>query len=245
MQPKTYTLPFIKKEQVAKDTYMFFFYRSKEEFSFLPGQYIRMILPHEQADERGTSRYFSITTSPSEKEHVAITTKIIAEPSSFKKTLSNLLPGTPVQFFGPNGNFVLREEETQPHILLAGGIGITPFYSMFSYAVEKKLTIPLYLFVSFSTVEEAVWYETFKAFAQQNPALHPIYTITHPEESQTPWDGETGRISMDLVQKYTQEIQSALFYLVGPPKMVTAMEEMVKEAGVSPEQIRKENFTGY
>ncbi len=42
-----------------------------------------------------------------------------------------------MQFFGPQGKFIITEEETDPLVFLAGGIGITPFLSMIPYAVKK------------------------------------------------------------------------------------------------------------
>src|SRR5476649_1261945 len=100
---KQFFLPFLRKEQVAKDTYSFYFDRRKIDFDFLPGQYIRMSLPHKDVDERGTTRFFTIASSPHEEGYLMFTIKIIE--SSFKKALFNLQPLHPVQFFGPMGTF--------------------------------------------------------------------------------------------------------------------------------------------
>lgn len=239
--PKSFSLPFIKKEQVAKDTYSFFFDRTKEEYNFLPGQYNKMTLLHSNADERGISRFFSVASSPLNSKKIMIITKIIQ--SSFKKSLTALTPGTKVEFYGPLGAFILHEEDKTPRVFLAGGIGITPFLSMITYVSEKNLSIPLTLFVSFSTVEEVIYFDKLNTIAKNNPSIKIIYTITNPENSM--WQGEVGRISEELIKKYVQNVGPSQCFIAGPPKMVEVMDKIVKGMSVPQQQIHKENFTGY
>src|SRR5258708_3228613 len=95
---KEFFLPFLRREQITENVYSLFFDRRDVKFTFLPGQYIRMVLPHKNPDNRGTSRFFTIASSPLEKDHFMITTKLIQ--SSFKMTLLSLTAGTPVKMYG-------------------------------------------------------------------------------------------------------------------------------------------------
>ncbi len=101
---KVFFLEFVRKDKVAPGVYSFYF-SLQDKPHFLPGQYLQMTLPHKKVDERGTSRYFTIAASPSEKD-IMVTTK--KGKSSFKKTLFGLTPGTQIQCFGPMGKFVLE-----------------------------------------------------------------------------------------------------------------------------------------
>ncbi len=241
--PKDFFLPFLKKEKVSKDAYSFYFDRKSSDFIFLPGQYIRMTLPIENPDERGKSRFFSVSSSPLEKDYLTVTTRIIQ--SSFKKSLAELVPGTQVKFFGPTGQFIFYEEEIIQHVFLAGGIGITPFRSMITYAAAKRFNTSITLFASFSTVEDMIFYNELTEIATNNPNIKIVYTITHPENLQTSWQGETGRISENLIKRYITDPLQSLCYIAGPPIMVLGMETMVKEMGIAQEKIKKENFIGY
>lgn len=242
--PKDFVLPFIKNEQVADKTYAFYFDRSDEDFSFLPGQYIRMTVPIEHPDNRGISRFFSLTSSPLRKDWIRIVTKVIQ--STFKKNLLTLTPPQKIQFFGPVGNFYLRENEiASTHVLLAGGIGLTPFLSMLSYIDETKLRLPVVFIASFSKPEEVMFQKTLEELSQRNPSVRIIFSVSHPEESQLPWQGEKGRISEELIKKYVSDIHGSIFYLVGPPAMVSAMSAIVTTLGVAKERILQENFIGY
>ncbi len=228
---------------MALDAYAFYFDRKNEDFDFLPGQYIRMMLSISNPDERGNSRLFSIVSSPLEKDYLMITTRIIQ--SSFKQELVKLPEGSMVKFFGPMGKFTLTEDEMEPRVFLAGGIGITPFHSMIRYVAQKNLPVSIYLFVSFSTIKELIFYKELSQIAIEKPNIKIIYTITHPKESQDNWQGEIGRISDTLIKKYVLDIQKPIYYIAGPPKMVEAMVLMVSQMGISADKIRKENFSGY
>ncbi len=238
-----FILPFVKKVQLASDTFSFYFDRTKRNFDFLPGQYIKMALDIKNPDDRGNSRFFTISSSPLEKDYIVITTKIIK--SSFKKRLARLSSLEKVKFYGPIGGFVLNEKTKEDLVFLAGGIGVTPFHSMITYASSKKLTIPITLFVSFSKTEEAVFYKELGEVASKNSNIKIVYTISQPQTAWSNWDGETGRISMDLIRKYRRDILNPLYYIAGPAKMVSAMEEMIRDMGVGDGHIFIENFPGY
>jgi ferredoxin-NADP reductase len=235
-----FSLPYIKKEQVAKDTFAFYFDRSKENWEFHPGQYIRMMLPIDNPDDRGTMRYFTISSSPLDTQYLRIITKVIQ--SSFKMTLFSLKPGEEVSFYGPNGIFYLHEDEADI-VLLAGGIGMTPFISMLEYASAKNLQNNISLFVAFSKPDEMIFFDTLTQISNTHQNIKIIYTITKPE--QTSWNGENGRISVELIQKYISDSKKPFYYVTGPPPMVEATVKMVEQMGLSEERILQEHFSGY
>ena len=228
MAAKEYTLVFVKKEQIAENTYSFYF--RKEAFTFLPGQYIRMVLPHEDADERGTSRFFTISSSPHEKAFLIITAKVIK--STFKNKLLSLEPGTYVKIFGPLGTLILHDEEKERIILLSGGMGITPFYSMIMYATAKKLSVPLILIASFSKSEEMIFYDALMESSQKNKHISVIY--------------KNRRISAETLRQYINDLDKPKYFIVGPPVMVEATREiLLEELKIDEEKIVTESFTGY
>ncbi len=238
-----FQLPFLKKEQLTNDTFSFYFDRTKFTFDYLPGQYIRMILPHENPDDRGTSRFFTLASSPLLQDHIMITTRIVQ--SSFKKTLASLSPGQVIQFWGPTGKFVLPEDSQKPLVFLAGGIGLTPYHSMITYAAEKGLQIPMTLLVSFTIPDEIVFKEEFKNITEQHPHIKVIYTITKPEQSSISWEGEKGRISEDLLKRYGGDLLQSTFFVSGPGSMVDGTDTLLKSLHISEENIILEKFPGY
>ena len=103
MAAKSFSLTFIKKEKVLGDVYLYYF-TPNEKFEHIAGQYMQLTLPH-TADDRGTTRFFTITSSPTE-DYLMITTR--KGKSSFKKKLFGLKPQMVIQSFGPMGKFTLQ-----------------------------------------------------------------------------------------------------------------------------------------
>ena len=73
------------------------------------------------------TRPFTLASAPAEKV-VKITTRISNDPSEFKKALLELKQGMKISMSGPVGSFYLKDNS--PTLLIAGGIGITPFRSI-------------------------------------------------------------------------------------------------------------------
>ena len=241
---REYYLSFIKKERKSKDAYSFSFDRKGIDLSFLPGQYIRMSLPHENPDDRGTGRFFTVSSSPTIGDTITVTTRILE--SSFKKTLGNLEVGTKVRIFSPLGNFYLDEADETPKIFLTGGIGITPYHSMLQYAADKGLKTPMTLFVSFSTTQEMLFYQELTKIAKDHSHIKIVYTVTKPELSEGKWEGETGRISAELIKKNVVTLSKQKYFVVGPTALVRAIHRLLQEELKVPEEkIISENFPGY
>lgn len=231
-QPQNFISRLIKKEQLTGDTYAFYFGRPRN-FEFIPGQYVKMVLSIENPDDRGTSRFFSLSSSPTEKDHLMITTRILQ--SSFKKTLGNLPVGAEVQMRGPHGMFVLvlDEQDTRRKVYLAGGIGITPARSMLVYLRDKNLNIPLTLIASFSNRDEIIFQNELNSISNELRKI--IYVVTSRE----------GRIDEEKIRKNISDFLNSLFYISGPAGFVEAMAKLVKSIGVPEENIKTEDFPGY
>ena len=241
-QSQSYLVPFIKKVEVAKDTYSFYFKRPAE-FNFIAGQYNRWTLPMTATDGRGSSRFFTISSPPTDKDFLVITTKIIH--SDYKKELLKLHENQEIKIFGPMGQFFMDEKNPAENVFIAGGIGITPFHSILMNAAETNSSKKLTLFASFSTTEEMIFFNELTEITKTHPNINVIYTYTKPEESQIPWNGEKGRISEKLIKKYVKDISSSIFYLVGPPPMVENTQKLLEEMKIESDHIRTEQFTGY
>lgn len=242
IKAQSYSIKFINKKKVAKNIFSFYF-EKPQKFNFVAGQYNRWTLLITAADGRGSSRFFTISSPPADKNTLVVTTKIIQ--SDFKKALLKLKVGQEIKIFGPMGQFILDENTEKEHVFLAGGIGITPFHSMLADAAAKNANKKLTLFVSFSIPEEIIFLDELTEIAKSHPNFHSIYTVTKPQESQMPWQGETGRMSKNMIKKYINDISQCIFYIVGPPPMVEGTQKLLEDMKISSENIRTEQFSGY
>lgn len=242
-------LKLVKKQNEAKDTKSFFF-QPQNPVNWLPGQFFYLTIPElKYPDSRGNTRHFTISSSPTEGEVLRFTTRL-REDSGYKKTLDELEIGSIVEGEGPNGTFILDENETGKHLLLAGGIGITPFRAFIKYNIDKKLkSIGIYLIYSNSSPEEIAFKKELEKWAKDYENIKIAMTVSHPEESKINWPGLKGRIDKDMIQKLINDwelkIEHLTFWLCGPPPMVTAMEEVLGSMKITSDKVRSEKFTGY
>lgn len=243
---KSMKLTLVKKQDEAKGTKSFF-WEPEKSLTYLPGQFLYYTLPSlKYPDPRGDTRHFTICSSPTEGKTLRLTTRIRPE-SGYKKTLDELPLGSEIEGEGPNGTFILNDNDLGPHVFLAGGIGITPFRCMLKYVADKKLSHQIHLIYSNSIPEEITFRKEFEQLVLTYPNIKISMTITKPEESKEKWTGLTGRIDENLIKKLVTSdySSSALFWLCGPPPMVDAVRDILGKVGVTSNRLRAEKFTGY
>lgn len=209
-------------------------------FTFRPGQAFDIALPGLPGTGPDSRHTFSIVSAPHE-ERLAFATRM--RDSAYKRALAALALGSPLEIDGPFGTLTLHG--TRPGVLIAGGIGITPFMSMLRDAAHRQDTRPLALLYSNRRPEEAAFWPELQALARRLPALRLVATMTGMAQSAIPWDGPTGRIDAALVQRAGQGLAAPVYYVSGPPAMVRAQQETLRAAGVDEDAVRSEEFYGY
>ena len=165
--------------------------------------------------------------------------------SAFKRVLKTMPIGTKVHLRGPGGKLVLDGNDSRPAVLLAGGIGITPFVSMLRQAARDRLPHKLFLFYSNRRPEDAAFLDELIELQRRNPNYRFVGTMTEMEKSRRPWQGEREFIGQGMLARYIDDIPAAVCYMAGPPAMIEAMQKMLVEAGVGSENILSDEFYGY
>ncbi|MBI2103750.1 FAD-dependent oxidoreductase [Candidatus Woesebacteria bacterium] len=237
-------LTLVEKKEVAKDTKSFIF-EPEKEVKWLPGQYFYFTLPKlTHNDPKGATRHFTIYLSPTEGKNIGFTTRI-RDVSGFKQSADELKIGDVIEGEGPEGTFVLDENEVGEHVLLAGGIGITPFRSIIKYNIDRGLKdIKLHLLYANSTPEEIAFRKELESWAKANENIKVDMTVSQPDKG---WQGLTGRIDEPMIKSLATNynLQTTTFWLCGPPPMVEATEKILGGMGISSGRVRSEKFTGY
>ena len=165
--------------------------------------------------------------------------------SQFKRALGALQPGAELNIDGPFGSLILHKNPARAAVLIAGGIGITPFMSMLRCAAEQQSEHKLVLLYSNRRPEDTAFLAELQALAQRNSRFHLMATMTDMEHSQQPWDGSTGTIDSVFVQHAIAGLAAPIFYVSGPPALVEAMRNTLVLAGVDEDDVRSEEFFGY
>lgn len=243
----TFEVAYKGKRQTAEGTFEYTF-EKPADLHFYAGQHVRMtLIDPPETDAEGDKRFFTMASTPAEPD-LKFAWRV--RDTAFKRVMQNMEPGQKViiqKLLGetPQGSFVLHDNATVPAVFIAGGIGIVPAYTMVKDAMQRGLPHKMYLFYSNRRSEDAPYLDELQAFAKQNLNFKLIATMTEPERSAQKWSGETGFITRAMLEKYVPNLHAPIYYISGLPEMVTAMQGVMAEVGVSKDNIHAEEFSGF
>ncbi|HMG75266.1 MAG TPA: FAD-dependent oxidoreductase [Pyrinomonadaceae bacterium] len=230
------------RAEIAAGT-MAFRFEKPEGFDYKAGQFgdYTLMSPSE-TDAEGNTRGFSLASAPHESD-IMFATRM--RNTAFKRVLKTMEIGTEVSLDAPYGSFTLHNNTRIPAVFLTGGIGVTPVRSIILQATHDDLPHKIFLFDSNRRPEDAAFLDELIAAQKENSNYKFVGTMTEMEKSSRNWDGETGYITKAMLVKYIGDLILPIYYIAGPPAMVTAMRKTLNEAEVDDDNIRTEEFSGY
>lgn len=233
-----YALTLIERRKLARGIYEFVF-RPDRRIRFAPGQYLEWTLGRVPFDSRGNRRYFTIASSPRE-ENIRLGVRFYDAPSAFKRTLAALPYSGVISAAALAGEFTLPKDRKRKLAFIAGGVGITPFASMARHLTASEESHDAVLLYSSRTAEEVAYQDVFARAVKWG--LRTVYVLT---EAASPLRGaHGGKIDEALITREIPDYQERLFYLSGPPGMVSAMKRLLLDLGVPRLSIKTDYFPG-
>lgn len=161
----------------------------------------------------------------------------IKRKGAFSQMLFSLREGDEVGVSGPYGIFTLAESDSE-RVFIAGGVGIAPLRSMILQTLGEGKRCAL--FHSAKTFAELTYYEEMQGLAAQG-RLSFFASITR-EEPPSGWKGLSGRITAETIAEKLGGLSGKTYYLCGTKEMCGQIAEGLKKAGVSKENVRKEEW---
>ena len=237
-----YQCKLLSRVEVAEGTLAFYF-EKPSEFDFKPGQSADLTLSNPpETDSEGNTRTFSIASCPFENQ-LMFSTRM--RDTAFKRSLRKVPMGTSVKIDPAMGSFTLHKNSAKSAVLLAGGIGITPFLSIVRQADHDRLPLRLHLFYSNRRPEDAPFLDTLRMLEKSNPNFQLVSTMTQMSQSKREWNGETGLINQEMLSRHLSNLLGPIYYIAGPPAMVAGVRKMLVGANIDEDDIRTEDFAGY
>jgi ferredoxin-NADP reductase len=203
------------------------------------GQYVELTVPH-RADFRGSRRVFSISSPPSRGGPLTVALSVPEKPSSFKRAFLALEPGTTVHATGVGGDFTLPRDTAQRLLLVAGGIGITPFASQLAHDHARGVDRDVVVVYAVRDNAEIGYTELLESAGVRVVLVSP----TEPESLPPGWTwGGSGRVTGDLLASTVPDLASRRAFVSGPPGLVADMRAALRERGVR--RVTADYFSGY
>lgn len=137
----------------------------------------------------------------------------------------NLVEGSELSISWPKNNFVLGRNEPRV-LLIAGGIGITPIYSMLRSLARRKRDYRMVY--SGRTMETLAYCEEVMAMAGDRGTIH--------------LSGDPAVDHLDLQSLFEQQDDNTVVYICGPKPMIDAAYRVGAKLGWVTDRIRSEQF---
>ena len=228
-------LSYLGSEQVTPTAWEFRFAPARP-VRFKPGQWLEFTSPHGGQDARGNRRIFSIASAPGSDLTVAL--RMPERSSSFKRSLLELEPGALLQATSVGGDFLLPRDTAVPVLLIASGIGITPFLSQLGHDRALGVERDVVLVYEVRSLDELAFVDRL--------ALERVLLIAPAAPPALPadwlWIG-AGPVSSELLEREVPDVLQRRAYVSGSPLRVNQARAALRSAGVR--RIALDAFSGY
>jgi ferredoxin-NADP reductase len=230
-------LTLLSKTQLTPTTWEFAF-QPKRRVAFHPGQYLELALPHAKADLRGQRRIFSISSAPAPDAPVTLGIKVSERSSSFKTAMLALEPGETMRATSVGGDFLLPKDPAVPVLLVAGGIGITPFASQLAHEPNHaRDTVVVY---TVSAGEELAYRDQLIASGARVIVIAPTKPAAFPKG----WVyAGPERLDATTLVELVPDVSTRSAFVSGSPALVDDLRAILR--AVKARRISTDYFSGY
>ena len=206
---------------------------------FWAGQYVDLTL----ADHKIT-RAFSMANAPAEGRLLKFIIKKYPNGAFSSLLDGELKVGDVVSAKGPYGTCFRREARPGPMLLIGGGSGMSPLWSILTDHVESGESRPIRFFYGARTRADLFYLDELTAIAAKLSDFRFIPALSHASDEDK-WEGETGFVH-DVVLRHLRanKLDGAIdAYACGPTPMIDALLPVLQMNGVEPDHIFFDKFT--
>ncbi len=208
---------------------------------FAAGSYLSITYADEHVQ---FTRPYSLSSSPKESQgnHYKITVKRVEDGIASAYILDNWTVGTKVTASAPLGDFTyepLRDGKTV--VGVAGGSGITPFYSLAQAIADGDEDCNLILLYGSRTKKDAVFSDEIQALAKTCDKIQLVNVLSNS----TAKGCEKGFVTADLIKKYAPKDEEYSLFLCGPQAMYDFVDREIPKLGIRSKFVRHELFGEY
>jgi ferredoxin-NADP reductase len=227
---------------------------------FKPGQFLTFSLllcaptqgaAHGQSATQTVTRCYSLSDSP-EPNHYRVTIKRVPAPAQPPGLAAGLASnyfhdqvhaGDTLQLRAPAGHFHLDTESLAPVVLIAGGIGITPMFSMLRWCAAQQPARAVHLYYGVRNSAEHAYKDILEDLARASAQLHlhVVYSRPMPQDVLARDYQHPGHVDLALL-KQTLPHGPHQFYLCGPTGLLESLVPALLQWGVAPADVHFEAF---
>ena len=206
--------------------------------NYKPGQFITLNL---KIGQDLVMRNYTLSSSPSRPDLLAITVKRVPEGKASNWLNDNLTVGSRLGASSPRGPFHAFTATTQKLLLLSAGSGITPMLSMARYYADTECDKDIVFFYSAKTSADLIALDELQLLTRQHTNMRLVLTLT-AESTQSDWSGLRGRIDQQMLADVVRDMSDRSAYVCGPEAFMTTMATALTALNVPADQQFQESF---
>jgi len=191
-----------------------------ERFSYYAGQWVDI---HRTINDESHNCGYSITSIPSGNNTIEIAVKLAPDLVLTRYLHEQCKVGDILFISDAQGDLWLDKSIDGANVFIAGGVGITPLYSMINQILSIKPDAPVVLIYSIAKPEEFLFEEKILQLQKSHPNFRCYITVTRTKEHKQKF---SGRIS-ETILKSINLPTNASYYLCGPPAMVDTVADLL------------------
>jgi predicted ferric reductase len=211
-----------------------------EGFIFEPGQFAWIGFGRSPlSTDKHPISFSSNGDIPNHDGAIAFTIKELGDWSG--GVVPNAKVGARAWVDGPHGVFTIDREEGAGFVLIGGGVGITPLYSMLQALETRADSRPVFMFHAANDYDDLTFREELAATAARMPSLTLVTVLVRAEDT---WDGERGFVNAEILTRYLPPslYRHFQYFICGPTPLMDAMEEVLPSIGVPADRVHTERF---
>ncbi|PSL45348.1 ring-1,2-phenylacetyl-CoA epoxidase subunit PaaE [Chitinophaga niastensis] len=202
-------------------------------FIYKPGQFIQLTLSIEGVP---VTRSYSLSSSPDEAENPAITVKKVAGGIMSNFIVNEVAHIRQWKVEGPYGSFTPAAdifEKTKHVVLLAGGSGITPLFSIARSIISRSADMQVTIIYASRSHEEIIFRQSIADWQQRHSDRLNIHHALSAPDNTTSGTFINGRLNKLITRKLikqgmTAPHQDAHYFLCGPVGLMKMHQEMLE-----------------
>lgn len=218
----------ITRIEQLRTTWNVYLEPEESALSYMPGQFAYLSFENKELGEE--VHPYSFSSNPYD-HYIRFSIK---ELGDWSKRMHYVRLGQKVTMWGPYGKFFEKYlyENQRDAVMIAGGIGVTPFLSLLGHEAHQASKRKSYLFYTVKNAQRADFCDEIHHFAHMNSSIIPR---VHCTES-------CGFLSMCEVEDLVGDLKTKNIFLCGPPVMMKVFTKQLLDLGVKPRNIITEHF---
>ena len=210
-----------------------------DTLTFVGGQYIQLEAPAYGDNPEPVYRAYSMSNPPSDDQAVETIVRLVPGGICTTWVFQHLSEGDEVTLNGPHGDFRLSDSDREM-IWIAGGSGMSPFWSMVRYMAEAGIERKTTFFFGAVQRRDLFLLDELTELARKLPWFDFIPALSAPGEHDA-WTGQTGLIT-EVVDRHISDGRELEGYLCGSAGMIEAAHEVLPTKGMTDDRVFYDKF---